>query len=909
MPKPEAFTPKAIANRMKAKGLQKLRWYCQMCQKQCRDQNGFKCHCASESHQRQMALFAENPEKYMETFSREFLDEFVGILSRRYGTKRVLANQVYQEIVADRQHLHMNATKWDTLTEFVKYLGRNGICHVDETPRGWFVEWIDNSPAAMARREAVQKKERQAMDDEEREKRLLEEQMQRAKQQRAAGSAKPTEYTGLKRESEAETIKLKLEPAKSKPGLANIFKKKGARTMLEKPKMADPFASLKKKAKEQQTAVISPESESSSATADASNKGDVIGLRPATEMVGHAPLTTIRGGGSGSIHPGARNHLDTQMEGGGIEELSRCRSTVMSFAGFIFGNVDEEGKLETGGLDPELCDSLANIDEEGSRFLANVLGKDMFDEESKSESVDEEGGDEGEGEGSPARRVVQGSLVRPMANAVDYSNWDELAEESVATSTPMPPPRFNHSISTMFSQVSVDEDYDIDEEEVPTQLDVAERSSPGLELAVDHKIEPAMGESNDELNTLFSKSSGDEAGSDEEMLEDLFHSPIKETAEAPAQEAEAETKMEEERTPVEPPLKTPELSLKRPAEERPALKPQQISFDPSKPLKFTELFRCYLKPKTKRPRRVEFEELKEFIPAVDTRKIFEQPIFTPTNKPSFLQRVLQDSDESKAENNYVVLDEHGNEIPTRRSTRHAPTLDDLVGDDRFKALDLDPWEERIVWDDVDTITNRPTDQLAVSNGMSRVPNAELESDDWLESIIWDTSMPFKPFSKLQINMNDPHILFEDGEEVKVRNALEAERNRIMEGVDRFNLSNDHFYEALKEGKVQRVRQTFGQLIVAHSLPAVKTQAPLFKMRLSRADLERWHRPRANIQPGTVIRFSKVRSAKRRKKNKEGPESLWAAKDITIRDSCCFTLFEFSEENPPTMSNIGMGSVL
>lgn len=33
-----------IANRIKAKGLQKLRWYCQLCAKQCRDENGFKCH-------------------------------------------------------------------------------------------------------------------------------------------------------------------------------------------------------------------------------------------------------------------------------------------------------------------------------------------------------------------------------------------------------------------------------------------------------------------------------------------------------------------------------------------------------------------------------------------------------------------------------------------------------------------------------------------------------------------------------------------------------------------------------------------------------------------------------------------------------------------------------------------------
>ena len=38
MPKHEFMTPKAIANRIKSKGLQKLRWYCQMCQKQCRDE-------------------------------------------------------------------------------------------------------------------------------------------------------------------------------------------------------------------------------------------------------------------------------------------------------------------------------------------------------------------------------------------------------------------------------------------------------------------------------------------------------------------------------------------------------------------------------------------------------------------------------------------------------------------------------------------------------------------------------------------------------------------------------------------------------------------------------------------------------------------------------------------------------
>lgn len=37
---------------------------------QCRDENGFKCHIMSESHQRQMNLFSENAGHYLDEFSR-----------------------------------------------------------------------------------------------------------------------------------------------------------------------------------------------------------------------------------------------------------------------------------------------------------------------------------------------------------------------------------------------------------------------------------------------------------------------------------------------------------------------------------------------------------------------------------------------------------------------------------------------------------------------------------------------------------------------------------------------------------------------------------------------------------------------------------------------------------------------
>ncbi len=43
--------------------------------------------------------------------------------------------------------------------------------------------------------------------------------------------------------------------------------------------------------------------------------------------------------------------------------------------------------------------------------------------------------------------------------------------------------------------------------------------------------------------------------------------------------------------------------------------------------------------------------------------------------------------------------------------------------------------------------------------------------------------------------------------------------------DRFNLSNDQFYEVTKDGGRHIVRQTFGQLVVEHAYPAQKLQLP------------------------------------------------------------------------------------
>ncbi|OIT37469.1 PREDICTED: DNA/RNA-binding protein KIN17 [Nicotiana attenuata] len=182
MGKNDFLTPKAIANRIKAKGLQKLRWYCQMCQKQCRDENGFKCHCMSESHQRQMEIFGQNPNRIVGGYSEEFESLFLEHMKRSHRFSRVAATVVYNEYIADRHHVHMNSTQWATLTEFVKYLGKTGKCKVEETPKGWFITYIDNDSETIFKEKMKNKRIRADLADEEKQEREIKKQIERAEQ-------------------------------------------------------------------------------------------------------------------------------------------------------------------------------------------------------------------------------------------------------------------------------------------------------------------------------------------------------------------------------------------------------------------------------------------------------------------------------------------------------------------------------------------------------------------------------------------------------------------------------------------------------------------------------------------------------------------------------------------------------
>ncbi|KAJ9627200.1 hypothetical protein H2203_003662 [Taxawa tesnikishii (nom. ined.)] len=218
MPKAEVGSTKWLSNNMKNKGLQRLRWYCQVCQRQMRDENGFKQHTLSEGHVRAMLIVGEDPRKFINDYSNQFKRDFLQLLKTAHGEKKVHINHFYQEYISDKQHIHMNATKWPSLTEFAKYLGREGICRVEEGERGLEIAWIDDSPEALRRRENVLKKEKMEKGEEEREARLLEAQIKRAREQKAEREAeeKREEDHSLKKPAEGLTIGFSLG-AKPKP--------------------------------------------------------------------------------------------------------------------------------------------------------------------------------------------------------------------------------------------------------------------------------------------------------------------------------------------------------------------------------------------------------------------------------------------------------------------------------------------------------------------------------------------------------------------------------------------------------------------------------------------------------------------------------------------------------------------
>ncbi|KAG2023004.1 atypical/TAF1 protein kinase [Coprinopsis cinerea AmutBmut pab1-1] len=378
-------------------------------------------------------------------------------------------------------------------------------------------------------------------------------------------------------------------------------------------------------------------------------------------------------------------------------------------------------------------------------------------------------------------------------------------------------------------------------------------------------------------------------------------------------EAEIDREMqeeeEEEESRVKEEVRSPQLKkkerrvrvVKRLVERPPTVEERFPTFAKGKVLDFTELFKGYTVKKSrlsKRPYQVE--------------TVYPRKRDVPR---SFLESVVGDA-RSNANKRVEEVVAAGNvELDLRRALEERDKTDVPVSlplDDRtFDLVLLSNWEDEIMYGPGD-VQELPTTTEPESTLTTPV-NAALESGAWTQSIIWSPRAPFRDFTQLELH--EEELVPEDkpSETVRPRKRLRTDPN----AKDKYNLSNDQYYEVSKEGARQHVRQTFGQLVVEHAYPAQKLQLPFYKTRLSKQEARSFHRPALQIPANIEIRFQKVRTAKK-KKDKHGRrlgkggsagDALRKTADLSLRDTSNFVLWEYSEEHPPIISNFGMGSAL
>ncbi|KAK4694680.1 hypothetical protein P7C70_g8694, partial [Phenoliferia sp. Uapishka_3] len=361
-------------------------------------------------------------------------------------------------------------------------------------------------------------------------------------------------------------------------------------------------------------------------------------------------------------------------------------------------------------------------------------------------------------------------------------------------------------------------------------------------------------------------------------------------------------------------------------------------FEYGKVLNFTDLFKA--RPRKKRKKAL--QGVKLALPAQDelprsrsTRDALVAPL-RPLVRDSRLKALLTESrekerepweDEGSSDEELMKAVERTNQVTKAKwKIPEDPSA--------FEMVELDDWESKIIWGPASQKPpQRDTNPLAPRN-------AEFERGDWVKSIIWHPGASYKDFTALDLNLNDPQMLLEiqakgpsgacpllfapsRTSKLTCEVLMPTENDPPAMGapvvvrdaaLDPFNLSNDKEYEVTKDTK-KRIRQTFGLLEVQHAYPAQKLQLPFYKTRLTKNDTRSFHRPALQFPANVPISFTKVRSSKKkkdktgRKIKKSDGESLRGMSDITCRDTSNFVLWEYSEENPPIISNVGMGSIL
>lgn len=73
-----------------------------------------------------------NAGQLIDGYSETFEEDFVRLLRITHGEKLIGFNKFYQEYIKDKDHVHLNATRWKSISGLARHLQNNKKCRIVE---------------------------------------------------------------------------------------------------------------------------------------------------------------------------------------------------------------------------------------------------------------------------------------------------------------------------------------------------------------------------------------------------------------------------------------------------------------------------------------------------------------------------------------------------------------------------------------------------------------------------------------------------------------------------------------------------------------------------------------------------------------------------------------------------------
>lgn len=478
--------------------------------------------------------------------------------------------------------------------------------------------------------------------------------------------------------------------------------------------------------------------------------------------------------------------------------------------------------------------------------------------------------------------IFQSKKTKHADDAIDYEDIDELADDDLPEEEPA-------------TNAGVDDDYlfnDLQAEGMPDQF--VDHNHADQQFDDIFGNDDTTQNNNDLFNDL-----GHPAEFDDGINDMSIFGEDDETYKKRQQELEDERQVKRMKL-MKVVAKLERKNLKR------NLKYYYPNYSPDKPFNYHVFFlpspRYY---NYQIPPIAEKDNIKPMIPtklhlelALDTKKIFKSKKRTNNveDKSGVVDITSQD---------YDIIKKLARNGPNRVSTKQISFLSkDWSNNDKFTDYTKELILSTTDWNDDEIINagERKTEPKKSHDLIDNDVDEEDDDDEYIENIFNGHISD----SLLKLDMNDPNLIFVPKKKDRGSKAVIPTNEKLL--AMKFNISNDKQYEILKENYVTKVRSQLSNLNIEHSIPALRLQAPYYKVKLNKEESRSFHRPKFLIRQGTLVSFSKLRIRKKKKdRNRTFQEIFAKTADLTASDTANLIGMEYSEEYPQILSNFGMGS--